>query len=119
MRALGVVAFNVVLDAFTQFLDIVRGIDIYTLALDCSPAPFYPNIIQTPAPSVHAHAYSFASLFPCWACVLTALVAIEFLHLMLLFGAAESGSSICQEFLLPAAKLSLGNFILLGDVYQG
>ena len=119
MRALGVVVFNVVLDAFTQFLDIVRGIDIYTLALDCSSEPFYPNIIQAAAPSVHTHAYSFASLFPCWACVLTALVAIEFLHLLLLFGAAESGSSICQEFLLPPAKLSLGNFILLGDVYQG
>ena len=27
MRALGVVVFNVVLDAFTQFLDIVRGVD--------------------------------------------------------------------------------------------
>ena len=41
MRALGVVVFNVVLDAFTQFLDIVRGIDIsYFLAMstkvDCS-----------------------------------------------------------------------------------
>ena len=33
MRALGVVVFNVVLDAFTQFLDIIRGIDIYILAL--------------------------------------------------------------------------------------
>ena len=45
MRALGVVVFNVVLDAFTQFLDIIRGIDIYILALDCSPEPFYPNVI--------------------------------------------------------------------------
>ena len=27
MRALGVVVFNVVLDAFTQFLDIIGGID--------------------------------------------------------------------------------------------
>ena len=45
MRALGVVVFNVVLDAITQFLDIIRGIDIYILALDCSPEPFYPNVI--------------------------------------------------------------------------
>ena len=81
MRALGVVVLNVVLDAFTQFLDIIRGIDIYILALDCSPEPFNPNIIQAPAPSVHAHSYSFASLFPCWACVLTALVGIDNLWL--------------------------------------
>ena len=33
MRALGVVVFNVVLDAFTQFLDIIRGIDNLTYAL--------------------------------------------------------------------------------------
>ena len=49
----------------------------------------------------------------------TVTLSLQFLHLLLLFGAAESGSSICQEILLPAAKLSLGNFILLGDVYLG
>ena len=49
----------------------------------------------------------------------TVTLSLQFLYLLLLFGVAESGSSICQEFLLSAANLSLGTFILLGDVYQG
>lgn len=36
MRTFGVVVFNIVLDAFTQFLDAIRGIDIDILTLDGS-----------------------------------------------------------------------------------
>lgn len=56
-------------------------LDIYVLTLDGSPEPFYPNVIQTPTHTVHVHAYSCASLFPCWACILTALVGVDNLRL--------------------------------------
>ena len=73
----------------------------------------YPQCFGYPLCKIQFH-LQFAYL-----AMATVTLSLQFLHLLLMFGAAESGSSICQEFLLPAAKLSLGNFILLGDVYQG
>lgn len=74
VRAFVVVVFNVILDTFTQFKHIVSWVEIDIFSLDGSPETFNPYIVQTPAPSVHTHFYSFTSLFPGFAGVLASLV---------------------------------------------
>lgn len=71
-----VVVFDVVSNTITQFLDAISRVDTCILTLDGSPEPLYPCVIQASAPSVHAHAYSLVSLFPCRTRVLNTLVGL-------------------------------------------